>query len=141
MPIDLEDIKGFVEDEIMVDTCTITRNEDFTEDEDWDPVTMEYSGGDPDTVVYGPNGKCYFSTGSVPGENEEGGQVTQQARYYVNIPIDAPAVKDGDIVTATSSLRDPLLVDETFIVRGDEVGTHKVKRRIIMTRVKRTSRG
>lgn len=139
MALDLSKIKALVEDDFMVDTCVVTRNEEGTEDENWDAVTMTYTGGDPDAEVY--SGKCYISMTNTVQEIEEGGQLTSQTRYYLNIPLESPDTTDGDICTVLSSLNNPDLVGETFVLRDEETGTYKVKRRIHMVRVTPTVRG
>lgn len=123
----------------MIDECTITRNADATDDELWDPVTMTYSGGDPDAEIY--SGQCWVTVTNTTQEIDEGGQATQQTRYYLNIPLESPDTADGDVVVLTSSVNNPDLVGERFIARDEETGSFKVKRKIHMVRVTPTRRG
>lgn len=139
MALDLSDIQQFVEEELMVDTCRITRDAEFTADETWDPVTMTYSGGDDDEVVY--EGQCWVSLQtSITVEETQGGANVQEGWYYLNIPSGSPHVQDKDFVevTGVGEFSNPDLLGETFIVQNDEVGTYKVKMRIRMRRVIRT---
>lgn len=118
-------------EKMMDDTCTITRG-------DGEPVLNTASGSmviDDPTEVY--SGKCMLSPeGDRLGVVVEGGGSVRPTTYRGSIPIDSGGddVVPGDILTVTSSRRDPGLVGQTFRVDRALSGTFAVSRKFRLER-------
>lgn len=139
MSIDLSGVKSFVENSLMDDECIITRDASGTTNDTWDPVTGTYTPGvgDPEEIY---NDKCWFSgTGNQPNDDPQGGVPGHVEVYYLNIPLGAPEIIDGDIVECISSLRMSQLEGKTFIAKVLQMGTFKVKQKVRLHRASRVA--
>jgi hypothetical protein len=109
------------------------------------PATGELEPPDPDTtVVYddatiGDGGRGLGARCKVTPKSEarpivtlEGGTQVLPRYYDGSIPWDAPAVYPGDVLTITSSRRDPQLVGKSFRVRESLTSTMLVARRLVL---------
>ncbi|AYR01513.1 head-to-tail stopper [Arthrobacter phage Seahorse] len=109
-------------EEQMVDTCTITRPDGATVT---DPDTGEVTEGG--TVIYptaehvaaGNPGKCKVqSKDSATASPDAGGHSFTVVSRQVHIPANAADVRDGDVVTLTSSMLNAFTVGKTYRVDG-----------------------
>ncbi|UYL86568.1 head-to-tail stopper [Arthrobacter phage RadFad] len=97
---------------LMVDTCTITRG---SGDLVTDPDTGEVAA----TGVEVYAGKCKVqSKDSATASPEAGGHSFVVVSRQVHIPANAADVKDGDVVTITSSLLNEFTVGKQYRVEG-----------------------
>lgn len=98
-------------EELMVDTCTITRpGEAFT-----DPDTGKVIR--PSSPVY--EGKCKVqSKNSATAEPEAGGAVFTVVSRQVHIPMNAADVQNGDVVTLTGSSLNAFTSGKQYRVEG-----------------------
>jgi hypothetical protein len=97
--------------QLLVDTCTISRPGEPT----LDPDTSVLTPG-PSTVLY--SGPCRLKPQRVPRNEEAGERLTVVARYELALPFASLATDDlqvGDAVVITSS-GDSRLVDQPFAV-------------------------
>lgn len=137
MSIDLSAVKAFVEDQVMSDECIITRDAGGSHDDVWNPETGEYDLEPEGNIIY--SGKCYVGGAWEPSETVVDGAEGRIENNFLNIPLEEGPVVDGDLVLITASLRNPHLVGAEFLCQGHDTGTHKVKQKIPMRRVKRRS--
>lgn len=111
---------------LMVDTCTITRDPDFTDDSTLNTSTGVLTGAGTVEVYDGP---CMVAPQErQQSATEEGGAPQVRSRYRVTIPLSADEVVVGDVVTITASVREPLLVDQTLVVYGVPLRTNAFQR-------------
>jgi hypothetical protein len=132
--LDLSGIQSFVEDNLMDDDCIITRDASGVHDDAFDPETGEYVRPDGDDgIVY--EGDCWVSRGgNQPMDQSVGGTTQIEEAYYLNIPLGAAEVKDGDYIVIRASLRMQQLVGKTFRANIIEMGTFKIKQKVRMVR-------
>ena len=98
----------------MPDACTVTRDAGGVEDD-----TLNESTGALTTVgaatVY--TGRCLVSQRPrLPAERTEGDAVFYATEYVLSLPMSAPDVSEGDLVTVTSSRWDTARVGKVFRV-------------------------
>lgn len=100
----------------MVDTCVIRFDPEGAGDDVLDPETLAMVRPDPDAnVLY--EGPCRVRFRPAEGsENEPGGVPTRYRRGAVAIPLSAPAIPTGAVVTITEAEHDPELVDRDYVV-------------------------
>lgn len=128
--IDLTFAKDQVE-QLMTDTCRITRNARGTANAPIDDSTGRLADTPP-VIVY--EGKCKIKPEFTPVPSSEGGQQTVAYRYELSIPI--PTTPDGepmngDEAIILSSLRDPGLVNmRIHIGEGIEYKTFALQRKM-----------
>lgn len=82
----------------------------------------------------GVGGRCsinYPSNAQV-SHRDEGGRQVLDATPEARIPLDAPVVLEGDILTVVSSRRDPQLVNKVFRVTDVTEKTFVVSRRLVL---------
>lgn len=139
MSLDLTGIKDYVEAELMDDEVRIFRDPEREQDDEWDPETMTYTPPDDDEdLIY--QGKCWISP--VKGQADEASQAAQDVVvkwYNLNLPLEAPVLFDYDLVECIVATRDPHLAGAEFLVKTEEVGTFKIKRKVSMQRVTRVT--
>lgn len=112
----------------MTDRVRVNRDPG-TADDVWDDDTGSYVPDEESTLVY--EGIAYISpAGWNPQVILEAGAPTIKTTYKMSIPVDAPEVKEDDIVTCTVSDRDPTLVDQQFIVRDHILSSFSVSQRL-----------
>ena len=112
-------------EQLMVDTCTITRTTGETTDTDTGVVTPTT------TTVY--TGRCRVqqsqlgadSTPATPGE-----AAVRLVAFEVQLPVSVEGLRVQDVVTVDASALDPDLVDRQFVVLGLAHKTHATARRI-----------
>lgn len=119
---------------LMDDTCTITRDPQGEDDSQFDGNTGQLFAdqGDPEPVW---TGRCKVSSaGLISGTHgEQEGGATVNARIYEGaIPIDAPEILIGDVLTLESSRRDLLLVGKQFRVTDVRYGSFSVSRKFVL---------
>ena len=115
----------------MVDACTITRpgGEDT-----FDPNTGTYTSPAGSTIYTGAC-EVQISDGLNARETEAGGTEVTVSRVTVKIPVTVEGVREGDVVTVTSSLLDPDLVDQKFRVLAGFAKTFATCRRLQVEQV------
>lgn len=105
---------------LMDDTCTIQRTDGEPLYNEFDRVnTQNY------TLIY--DGSCVFGNERVEQEGQSGADHVV-SRYEVDIPIDGPDVLAQDIVTITSTRRDPAGVGLVLRVVGIVTDSFAVSR-------------
>ncbi len=126
---DLSSARAAVE-ALMDDTCLITRDVEQFSDDVLDPVTGVLVPPAPDTInIY--SGRCKVSPEGVqPSERREGGVDVYARTYRGAIPWGSPMPQVGDLMSITSSYRDPELVGKVFRVKSVAVSTFLVSRRL-----------
>lgn len=125
---DLESAREAIE-ALMDDTCTIHRDSEGELDDDLDLITgvLARPVGQP-VLVY--DGRCKVSKSAVQMKySEEAGRAVPVRAYTGGIPVDSPLPAEGDILTVTSSRRDPYLVDQGFRVTEVVTSTWAVQRK------------
>lgn len=111
--------------ELMVDSCTITRAGAAT----LNRATSVLTAG-AGTSLY--SGACLVKPQRVPRNEQAGERLTVVARYEVALPFSALATDDlqvGDTVTITAS-GDPRLVGQRFAVMAIDFGSHSTAWRL-----------
>lgn len=104
-------------EKLLDDECLIRRDSDHNQDATLNETTYELEHPDPRTVdVY--EGACMIT----PMDSSLAAALADDSddtvsRYELKVPIDAPALQDGDEVTILSARRDSGLVGKTFYVR------------------------
>jgi hypothetical protein len=97
---------------LMVDRCTITRGDGATVTDPESGVVTEVR-----TEVYA--GKCKVqSRDSATASPDAGGHLFTVVSRQVYIPANAVDVKDGDVVTITSSILNAFTVGKKYRVEG-----------------------
>lgn len=119
---------------LMVDACTIVRDDSQEFDDVLNVDTLELVPPDhDDDYVY--RGKCVV----IPNNQYTGvviGGVLEQVRSHdLMIPLAAPELAAGDVVTVVSCVRDGQLVNKQFAVTDTTQSTFAVARRVEMVRV------
>lgn len=131
--IDLSGARATFE-ELMVDTCAISKNPSNSRDATFDETTGDYvAGSDPVTSVY--TGKCkvteiQYKTGT---PLEIAGAPKNIKYYRVSLPADSPEVPIGAAVGIVTSL-DPQLVGRVLRVDSVVETTYRVARRLVCSR-------
>ncbi|QWY79640.1 head-to-tail stopper [Arthrobacter phage Persistence] len=111
-------------EEQMVDTCTITRGDGTTVT---DPVTGEVT--EVSTEVYA--GKCKVqSSNSSTSAPDAGGHTFTVVARQVHIPANAADVRDGDVITLTSSALNTFTVGKKYRVDGFTPDTYDTAARM-----------
>jgi hypothetical protein len=115
-----------VAEQLMTDTCTITRVTGQTLNE----TTGQYV--DATSTIY--TGKCRvqlrnMTVASLP---LSGDRQVVALQLEVSIPLSSTAPKVGDKVTVTASQNDPALVSRVFRVREEMHKSHATARRIVV---------
>lgn len=115
---------------LMVDECVISRDPNFVADSTLDVNTGALVAPSPATLnVY--VGRCTVTPETrLQNESDEAGAPVVRRTYRARIPVDAPDVVTGDVLTVTSSRHDLHLVGESFHVRGALASTHAFQRRL-----------
>lgn len=118
-------IEGF-----MIDECLISRDEQGVYDDVLDEETGELVQPDPDVVeVY--SGACLLKPmGTKDQAYDTGDQPVYRKGYNVLLPKEVDDVRLGDVLTMTTSVRDPALEGYSFRVFEVRVSTHSVYRHI-----------
>lgn len=122
---ELPTLRGYAE-QLMVDSCTITRAGDPV----FDPDTGTYTDPAPTTVY---EGKCriQLSDALFPQTREVGGGLVTVQRLTVQLPVaGTDAVAVGDTVEVTSAVNDPALVGKRYRITGSHAKTHATTRRL-----------
>lgn len=126
----------------MDDTCTIIRDSQGTADDVLNTVTGSLVPPAPDTVtVYDGatlgdagrelGGRCKVSAADPATDvRRQGGVDIFETAYNGSVPWDAPMPAIGDVLTITSSRRDPELVGQEFRVTAVGVSTFLISRRL-----------
>ncbi len=122
---------------LMDDTCVVTRDADGTLDADFEEATGRLLPQAPETLYVGP---CKVkSEGLLSGTHgaQEGGGTINPRIYTGAIPLDidgvaTPVFQVGDLLTITSSRRDPELVGRAFRVGETRYGTFSVSRKFVL---------
>lgn len=111
----------------MIDTCTITRAAAGAGD--LDEETGEYDPDEPDAVY---TGRCKVQQARVvaPGEPDAGERTWTVLSLEVHLPTSVTTVQVHDVVTITTSVHDPALVDRTFRVTDDPAKSLATARRL-----------
>lgn len=122
MPINLDAARRALE-RLMDDQVTITRDPQQTDDDTFDQATGQYTPPVGDvTTVY--TGKALVSgRANVGTQGNRAGGSFQVVDYTLQIPIAAPALRAGDWVQVTSSLRDSTQVNKKFQIVAPIGGT------------------
>lgn len=109
----------------MVDACTVRR---ITGE------TVNAAGAIVSTTEAVYAGKCRIQVRTrerLGGSGREIGEAyVIVSRLELHIPMDAPAVFEGDLVVMTASLFDPNLAGKEFIVRDTMNKSHLTARRV-----------
>ena len=127
MSIDLSFAQRQIE-ALMDDTCRIEYDAG-TADDAFDEASGKHVPADPDiSEIY--EGKCKITAAGGTQHIEEGGAHPATTAYRGSIPVDAPPVPLGALLTVLTSLRDPQLVGRQFRVRGVVASTMLVQRRL-----------
>lgn len=113
----------------MVDACTITRGGG---DDTFEAGTYTPAAGS--TIYTGPC-EVQIGDGLNAREAEAGGTEITVSRVTVKVPVAVEGVREGDLVTITSSLLDPDLVDQEFKVVAGHAKTFATARRLQVERV------
>lgn len=136
MRLNLGPIRQLVEDLTMSCECTITRDPDLTNDDDWDEDTGTYESPEDDRdEVY--SGICtVYPMSSIGQEEERGGEEISSTKYWLGIPTSELVVtQPEDIVEITAvdpEQGDPELVGKKFSIEGQEWNTMASSRRFMM---------
>jgi hypothetical protein len=82
----------------------------------------------------GTGGRCSinYPSNTQPSYREEGGRQILRSVPEARIPLDAPLVLEGDILTVISSRRDPQLVNQSFRVSDVVEKSMVVSRRLVL---------
>jgi len=125
------DLSGAVTavEELMDDTCTITRDAFGSDGEELDEDTLELATPDTPTLIY--SGPCFVTAsniGSTPVDRV--GLHHTLTRFAGNIPIASPEIEVGDVFTVTGSRRDAELVGRVFRVTEVVASTFAVMRKV-----------
>lgn len=111
----------------MVDMCLVRRRTGQTTSSSG-VITPTFS------TIY--SGKCRIQADSETGAEKEVGQARIMiTKLTLQIPISAPALKDGDEVSISQSLYDERLVGRKYIVRDVPAKTEATARRVGMIEV------
>lgn len=115
---------------LMEDTCAITRDPQFVADSTLDTATGSLTTG-PTSTIYA--GACTVTPVTrQQAETDEGGAPLLRLDYRASIPVDAPEVAVGDVLTVTASVRDAQLVGQRFVVRATPVSTNAYQRPLLV---------
>ncbi|HEX9991350.1 MAG TPA: DUF6093 family protein [Acidimicrobiales bacterium] len=140
---DLADLRALVEAE-MLDACTITRDREGVGDDVRNEETGALEPPAPDTTtVY--TGPCLFVAASRTRQSrdeEQGGAAVYPVEYDCRIPLSAPVVERGDVVTVTAvgPDGDESLIDRPLVVVGVERVSKTVARRLSLYEAERGPR-
>lgn len=116
---------------LMDDTCVIVRNPGGVQDAVLNQVTGALVDPDSRDPVY--RGKCKIGgTGLVLGSRTEGGVSFEGETLALSLPLDSPQLLEGDVVTMTSSRRDPQLKGQTFTVIRIIYSSMAVSRKVLV---------
>lgn len=117
---------------IMVDTCTITRDAQGTDDDTLNQATGALTPPVPDIItVYA--GRCLVRPAeNVPRSVAEGGVAITASLYEASLPYSAPVVSPGDLLAVTACVWDPALVGRAFRVRQALVTGVNIRRKVLM---------
>jgi hypothetical protein len=82
----------------------------------------------------GTGGRCSinYPSNTQPSYREEGGRQILRSVLEAKLPIDAPLIREGDILTVVSSRRDPQLVNQVFRVSDVIEKSMAVSRRLVL---------
>jgi hypothetical protein len=127
--LELGGVKDFVET-LMDDTVSITRDAAGTSDDIFDETTGSYFQRDA-KVIYDGKAWISYQSGQSASPTEGGIEVDVEV-YTVNVPVDAPEIKELDCITVTASLRNPNLVGKKFYAKASTFGTFKVRQKVRM---------
>ena len=108
---------------LMIDECTITRPGEPATDPDTGNVT------DSTTPVYSGKCKVQSKDSSVATPDVAGASFVVVSRQ-VHIPAGAADVKNGDVITVTASLLNPLGVGKRYRVEGFTPDSYETAARI-----------
>lgn len=116
---------------LMDDTCTVHRP-GAGGSVDLDPVTLTpvaVSGA----LVY--DGKCLLkAVDQVAIEASQGGQAQTLLRYQLKLPLGSLDLQSGDVVTITSTRRDPNAPGSMFLVDEQLVKTMAISITVLLSR-------
>lgn len=135
MRLKLGPIRNLVEGLTMNDACKITRDPELTSDDNWDEDTGQYTppANDRNTIYEGPCTVYPRTSGNT--DEESGGEELSATMYWIGIPMSAEVqTKKEDLVEITGvdpEQGDPELLDEIFVVEGQEYNTMASTRRIM----------
>jgi hypothetical protein len=115
---------------LMADTCRIVRGDPGRAAATLNPATLQLA--EPaDVVVY--DGKCLIGGGGNAGARQQVGHAdSQRQQYWVLLPLTAPQIRRGDVLTVTASARDPQLVGARLVVVDQVVRTLAVARKVFL---------
>lgn len=119
-------------EELMVDSCTITRAGD--DDTTFDAADGEYVDAADSTVYTGPC-QVQVSDGLTARTGEAGGTDLTISRVIVKLPVSAAGVRVDDVVRIDSALNDPELVGAEFTVISEHAKTFATSRRLQVERI------
>lgn len=82
----------------------------------------------------GSGGRCSigYPSNTQPSYREEGGRMILNSIPEAKLPLDAPLIREGDILIVKSSRRDPRLVGQEFRVADVIEKSMAVSRRIVL---------
>lgn len=121
-------------EELMDDRCQIMFDPEGSTDDTFDPATLLVVPTEPDDL-YIYQGRCTLKAAPTYTEGLHGGQEVQQRDYVLKLPLAAPEIPIGAVVTMTAARRDPQLVGQRFSVTDRATGTFSVSRKISLDRL------
>ena len=139
MTLDLSAAVDFIAS-IMDDACAVTRNPRGQLDATLDTDTGKLA---PPTATAVYTGKCKITSlrDSQPTTTPRDGFDEDSRFYRFGIPLGTNPMAIGDTVTITTSLRFPIMVGWTFVVRELVGGTFSVQQRVVVERRVWTGKG
>lgn len=117
---------------LMVDECRIDHDPQESTDDVLEPDTLAMVKPFPDgKLLY--EGKCGFRVRDSQGRlYDEGGETIRSMRGKVKLPLDAPPIPAGAVVTCTRSQHDPELVGKEFVVIETESTSLAIQRKLVV---------
>lgn len=131
LPFDLQPLEDFAR-AIMVNTCRITRDTLGNEDDTLDQTTGQLTPVADQTLVYA--GVCsvqYVPVLRPVAVGGEGGRDLAPSRFRIDVPLDAPVARYGDIVEIVTAPTDPALAGRKFKVETVAASTLAVRRQLL----------
>lgn len=112
-------------EQLMVDTCTVTRITGESTNEDTGVVTPTTS------TVY--TGRCRVQQSQLGADStpaDPGEAYVRLVAFEMQLPMSVVGLRIGDVITITASALDPDLVGRAFNILGLAHKTHATARRI-----------
>ena len=120
-------------EKLMDDRCVIRFDVEGAGDDTFDEDTLLEAPPAFDSL-YVYQGRCMVRTQGAT-ETNLAGRVVPSRSYHVKIPVDAPVIPRGAVVTITAARRDPQLVGQRFTVQDAKTSTFAVSRELTCERL------